>query len=146
MSGKRNMKAIAAALLVVAGLSMSAQAQPQTLTLACKGTTTITGMEPEPVSMGIIVNFTARTVQGFTSSFFEYPVKITRINDVIVEFRGEQEFFAGSQLHSVSGSIDRVTGDVEVTSVFRAQANSKRKESIISTSYSLKCRPAQRMF
>ena len=48
-------KATAAAPLVVTGLSMSAQAQQNTLTLACKGTTTVTSMEdakPEPVSMG----------------------------------------------------------------------------------------------
>jgi hypothetical protein len=31
-----------------------------------------------------------------------YPVKITGINDVIVEFDGSQEFFAGSQL------VDRI--------------------------------------
>ena len=40
--------------------------------------------KPEPVSMGIIVNFTDRTVQGFGS----YPVKITAWNDVSVEFSG----------------------------------------------------------
>jgi hypothetical protein len=50
--------------------------------------------KPEPISMGIIVNFVARTVQGFGSpSFMDYPVKITGINDVTVEFGGSQEFF-----------------------------------------------------
>jgi DNA-binding MurR/RpiR family transcriptional regulator len=58
--------------------SPTAQAADTTLTLACQGTT-ISGMEdakPEPISMGIIVNFTKRTVQGFA-----YPVKITDVND-----------------------------------------------------------------
>jgi hypothetical protein len=45
---------------MVAGPSMTAHAADTTLTLACQGTT-ISGVEdakPEPVSMGIIVNFT----------------------------------------------------------------------------------------
>jgi hypothetical protein len=50
------------------------------LTLACNGTTS-DGTEDakrEPISMGIIVNFTTRSVQGFGApGFFDYPVKIT---------------------------------------------------------------------
>jgi hypothetical protein len=84
------MKTTAAALLVVT--SMTAQAAvPETLTLACQGTTT-SGLEdakPQPVSMGIIVNFTNRTVQGFGDpNFMDYPVKITAWNDVTVAFGG----------------------------------------------------------
>jgi hypothetical protein len=46
---------------------MTAQAaEPETLTLACQGTRIIT-TKPEPISMGIIVNFTKNTVQGFGS-------------------------------------------------------------------------------
>ena len=52
-------------LAIVAGLSMTAQAaEPATLTLACAGTATTGNAKPEPISMGIIVNFTAGTVQG----------------------------------------------------------------------------------
>ena len=51
---------------MVAGLSMTAQAaEPATMTLACKGTVTdlrTPNAKPEPLSMGIIVNFTARTI------------------------------------------------------------------------------------
>jgi hypothetical protein len=50
---------------MVAGPLMTAQAADETLTLACQGTTTF-GTEdakPEPISMGIIVNFTNRTVR-----------------------------------------------------------------------------------
>jgi len=45
---------------------MTAQAADTTLTLACQGTTTVRmeDAKPEPISMGIIVNFTNRTVQG----------------------------------------------------------------------------------
>jgi hypothetical protein len=52
--------------VTVVGLS-GAQAADETLTLACQGTTIsdLENAKPEPVSMGIIVNFTNRTVQGF---------------------------------------------------------------------------------
>jgi hypothetical protein len=145
-----NMKATAAALLVVAGLSMPAQAQQSTLTLACKGTTTVTTMEdakPEPISMGIIVNFTARTVQGFLSpgALMDYPVKITAMNDVIVAFSGSEDYQRSrrSSVASIDGFIDRVTGDVEATSTLTATNPPK---TITSTTYALKCRPTQRMF
>jgi hypothetical protein len=52
---------------MVAALSMTVQAADETLTLACQGTETVTTVKdakPEPVSMGIIVNFAARTVTG----------------------------------------------------------------------------------
>jgi len=45
-------------------LPMTAQAADETLTLACKGTVIDKDAKLEPVSMGIIVNFTNRTVQG----------------------------------------------------------------------------------
>jgi hypothetical protein len=45
--------------------------------------------KPEPISMGILINFTKRTVQGFG-----YPAKITDFNDVTVDF--------GSVLHQPS--------------------------------------------
>jgi hypothetical protein len=66
-----------AALLVVT--SMTAQAaEPVTLTLACEGTVTDISQpvdgKPEPTSMGIIVNFTARTVAGL-----DFPLKITKL-------------------------------------------------------------------
>jgi hypothetical protein len=43
---------------------MAQAAEPATLTLACAGTATTGNAKPEPISMGIIVNFTAGTVQG----------------------------------------------------------------------------------
>jgi hypothetical protein len=62
----------------------TAQAADTTLTLACQGTATDISMppgstditipagKPEPTSMGIILNFTARTVAGL-----DFPIKIT---------------------------------------------------------------------
>jgi hypothetical protein len=106
----------------------TAQAADETLTLACKGTTTTgyEGAKPEPISMGIIVNFTNRTVQGFGDpSFMDYPVKITAWNDVTVTFYGREEKMG----LSIRGSIDRVTGDVEATSM----AYDTKTSKIIST-------------
>jgi hypothetical protein len=40
------------------------------------------------------------------------------------------------------GSIDRVTGDVEATSM---ATDAKTRNILMSVSYTLKCRPAQRM-
>jgi hypothetical protein len=130
---------------MVAGPLMTAQAADETLALACQGTTTF-GTEDaksEPISMGIIVNFTNRTVQGFGHpGLMDYPVKITAWNDVTVAFGGSAEF-AKSSRNSISGSIDRVTGDVEATEL---ATDLKRGKTIASTNYALKCRPTRRMF
>ena len=135
------------AVLALVGLSAAqAAAEPATLTLACQGTGTVTTMpdaKPEPISMGIIVNFTARTVQGFGDpGSIDFPVKITGINEVNVAFYGSMS--QGQLGHwSIRGSIDRVTGDVDAT---YAVTDEKTHTFITSTSYSLKCRPTQRMF
>src|SRR5215813_9959096 len=78
--------------LLILGWSFTtlAHAQPNMLTLACKGTTTEILASPlasDPISMGIIVNFTTRTVQGFGSpGWDDFPVKITAANDVTIVF------------------------------------------------------------
>jgi len=89
-----------------------------------------------PHPAGIIVNFTNRTVHGFGypgfSGLFDFPVKITDMNEVTVAFHGSNQ--TGG---SITGSIDRVTGDVE--------ARTQTSPDMILR-YALKCRPAQRMF
>jgi hypothetical protein len=132
---------IAITAMVTCGL-VTAQAADAILTLACKGTTTsgYEGAKPEPISMGIIVNFTNRTVQGFGDpSFMDYPVKITAWNDVTVTFYGREEKMGSS----IRGGIDRVTGDVDATSMVY---DTKTSKIISQDTYALKCRPAQRMF
>jgi hypothetical protein len=123
---------------MVAGLSMTAQAaEPATLTLACQGTMKSAWGEPrqwqdaKPVSMGLIVNFTARTVTGFTSPSDDFPVTITTFDDVHILFGGSNK----SGDWKIVGSIDRVTGDVTAT-----------YNEMIDMVYELKCRPTQRMF
>jgi hypothetical protein len=69
----------------------------------------------------------------------DYPVKITAWNDVTVTFYGREEKMG----LSIRGSIDRVTGDVEATSM---AYDTKTSKTISHDLYTLKCRPAQRMF
>jgi hypothetical protein len=57
--------------VVILPCTIAEAQQPNTLTLACKGTAKIIKplnspleYDPDPISMGFIVNFTAKTVQG----------------------------------------------------------------------------------
>jgi hypothetical protein len=133
-------------LLALAALSISTAqaAEPTgTLTLACQGTSTFAGKDilttQTQVSLGIIVNFADRTVAfGGNADAGNFPViKIIDISEAVVSFLG------GSVpgLH-ISGSIDRVTGDVEATSEATGTEN---RTIIMRTLYSLKCKPTQRM-
>ena len=126
---------------MVAYLSMTAQAaEPATLTLACKGTVT-TSAKPEPISMGIIVNFTNGSVQGFG-----FPARIIDVNEVTITFHDVEpaaEGFTRSAEQRTYGTIDRVTGDVYATNTM---SSSKTNKVVMSTEFILKCRPAQRMF
>jgi hypothetical protein len=88
--------------------------------------------KPEPISMGIIVNFTNQTVHGLRP----FPVAIIDMNEVTVSFGGQW-----GTTTRISGSIDRVTGDFEATST-----TMNAKTGNISPQYALKCKPTQRMF
>ena len=123
---------------IVAGLPMLAQAaEPATLTLTCKGTATIRADSPKPypLSMGLIVNFTTRTIDGTGRQrpyVFDDQLQITEWNEVTVIFRGFSQFLG----KNVSGSIDRMTGDVGMLATSKTEA----------IDYSLKCTATQRMF
>jgi len=131
---------------MLVGLS-TAQAADTTLTLACQGTATDISMppgstditmptgKPEPTSMGIIINFTARSVAGL-----DFPIKITSSDEAMVFFEGSDD--TERTFRNISGRIDRVTGDMKAVSI------KMDKNTFISLDvlYALKCRPAQRMF
>jgi len=122
-------------LLVLAGLSISTAdaADPtETLTLACQGTITNIGKEggkPEPISMGIIINFTTQTVHGF---FDEFQINLVRTTETTIMFEGASKSGVG-----ILGNIDRVTGGVGATTT---------RSKTDMTSYELQCRQAQRVF
>jgi hypothetical protein len=116
----------------------TAQAADTTLTLACKGTVQRNAMKSEPVSMGIIVNFTARTITGFTLE--KLPLTMLNFNDTTVQFSGSDSI---SNL-IIDGIIDRMTGDLEAT--IRQPSITETTATTTIERYSLKCTPAQRMF
>ena len=91
----------------------TAQAADATLTLACKGTATIRAdsplaYKPHPLSMGLIVNFASRTVDGTARQrpyIFDDQLQIAEWNEVTVIFRGFSQFLG----MNISGSMDRIT-------------------------------------
>jgi hypothetical protein len=111
-----------------------------TLTLTCNGTASMTGGigDTGPVSMGLIVNLTTRTVHGFREQFqtdgSEAQLKITEVKEAILVLRGQM-----GSIIDLSGFMDRMTGDMTVTAT-------QRSPVVFSKTYTLKCRPAQRMF
>jgi hypothetical protein len=131
------------ALLCCCGYAQ-AQGADSVLTLACQGTIANENddWKPETTSMGIIINFTNRTTQGFHGppgffDSFKYPIRIIAWDDVAVRLGGEHD--NGT---SFRGTIDRVTGDVEADELIM----SKKTTKLGHTRWTLKCRPAQRMF
>jgi hypothetical protein len=114
-----------------------AQAADATLSLACKGTATIRAAppleyKPQPISTGLLINFTSRTVRGTERQgpyLFDDQLQITEWNEVTVIFRGFSQFLR----MSISGSMDRMTGDVGMVATSKAEV----------VDYSLKCMPTQ---
>ena len=90
--------------------------------------------------MGVVVNFTTRTVQGFGSGLLDYPVEITAVNEVIIAFGGASKPNNVGQHSIISGAVDLVTGELGATSSVWGTTGA------VSTSYSLQCKPTQRMF
>jgi hypothetical protein len=119
-------------------LIAAAQAQqPATLTLACKGTLTnyygpIGTKDTQPISIGIIISFTTQTVQGFG-----WTSTITTNDDTTIKFSDRMGTL------SISGSIDRVTGELEAT---ETQYYGPEHKILMQKAYSLLCKPGQRMF
>jgi hypothetical protein len=125
---------ILASAAIIADLTIAAQAAaPETLTLTCKGTAAIRADFPKPysLSMDLVVDFTTRMVQGTTRQrpyVFDDQLQITEWNEATVIFRGFSQFLG----KNVSGSMDRMTGDVGMVATSTTQ----------TIDYSLKCTPA----
>jgi hypothetical protein len=102
-----------------------------------KGTATIRAAppleyKPQPISTGLLINFTSRTVRGTERQgpyLFDDQLQITEWNEVTVIFRGFSQFLR----MSISGSMDRMTGDVGMVATSKAEV----------VDYSLKCMPTQ---
>jgi hypothetical protein len=101
-------------LLALAGLWVTtADVAEEVVTLACEGTKdagyrTRADSTTEPISTDLIINFTTKTVMGF----IDLPVAIRAIDKVSITFGDSSRTGA----FTISGSIDRVSGDVEAFS------------------------------
>ena len=85
--------------------------------------------------MGVVINFSVRTVAGFTyPGLEEFPVVIRDANEVLITFAGSNE--SGSSI--VAGDLNRVTGELWASSMMR---DANTSNIVTSTTYSLKCRP-----
>src|SRR5262249_15251076 len=132
-------------LLALAALSISTAqaAEPTgTLTLACQGTVTA-NIEPdanaEPISMGVVREFTTGTVKGFPH---QGEAEIPRVDDGIIVFVASYHGDKVPVEWTFDGTIDRVTGDLEAHSVtMRMDRDINSRSRIVS--YSLKCKPTQ---
>jgi hypothetical protein len=90
--------------------------------------------------MGVVVDFNTRTVQGLG---VDYPVKIQIADDALLDFLGDDGRVPPLAHSITTGSIDRVTGDLEAgTSVFLRGGSNEE----FTTSFTLKCKSAQRLF
>ena len=124
---------IIASAAIIADLTIAAQAAaPETRTLTCKGAATIRADFPQPysLSMDLVVDFTARTVQGTARQLpyvFDDQLQIAEWNEVTVIFSGFGQFLG----KNISGSMDRMTGDLGMLATSKTE----------TIDYSLKCTP-----
>ena len=108
------------------------------LTLACEGTEITTATTDKntqaaygtPISTAINVDFEHRTVE-----FDNIPASISEVTETTIKFH------FGTK-PNLEGTIDRVTGVVEVNTLRPMSDGYDRSE----VTYSLKCKPTQRMF
>ena len=134
------MKATAATILALTGQSIvTAQAaEPtETLTLSCRGEKIWWGApntDPvkEQVSIGIIVNFTARTVNGLGTDWRD-AIPIHTISETAITFFAERQNDPVEA--SIIGTIDRISGDLDAG--IKVPGSSGK----VSILYSLKCKP-----
>ena len=124
-------------LLALAGLSISTvqAAESEKLTLACKGTSAVKGLNThsEQINMGMLVDLQKKEVIGLSNS----PVAITNVDETKISFSGSEP---GSR---IDGTIDRITGVLIVTSI-KSDPNTRQITS--SQELNLQCTPTQRMF
>jgi hypothetical protein len=132
------MKAPLLLALVALSIATLQAAKPTgTVTLACEGTATDKTdlrepAKPEPVSMGLIIDFTTNSVAGFPR-FSADRVKIIGVDKTTFGFSGTDGMGG-----TVFGTADRITGDVEAT---MERWNDETNKLQWATGYLLKCRP-----
>ena len=127
-------------LLAFLSLATAQAAEPTgTLTLACEGTVADNikpDAKPKPISMGIVLNFAARTVQGFPHIG---DAEITKVDDSRIVFVASYD--DNNVEWGFAGTVDRVTGDLKAHWMLMNMETGNFR----NVTYSLKCKPTQRM-
>ena len=93
------------AMILLFGLLVAQAAEPTgTMTLACEGTRKEmwASDKPEPVSMGMILDFKARTFESLTFRYLRIVIK--EVTETTIAFEGS------NGMHTFGGVVDRVTG------------------------------------
>jgi hypothetical protein len=140
---------IIALTAMVAGPTAQAAEPRGTLMFACEGTKIETqpyggdAEQRETISMGIIIDFAARTVTGFRSEELLVRPVITDVSETTISFTGSSDPPGATVSYSMYGNIDRMTGALEAGFISSPKEGYGRKWT---RSYRLKCRPTQRMF
>jgi len=87
-----------------------------------------------PISkMGLVVNFEAGVVTGFTG----ITARIDKVSANSISFKGTTAHLSGTEW-SVHGSIDRITGSLGATVTW---FNPKTNNLLIKMNYELICKP-----
>jgi hypothetical protein len=73
--------------------------------------------QPEPISIGVIVNLKERTVTGLDDKppLTEPPLQIQSVNETAITFGMYWSSKDGQTIKGASGKLDRLTRDMEVT-------------------------------
>jgi hypothetical protein len=133
-------RAIAATLVLVRGASTAEAQIPTSLMLSCTGTLH-DGLlnKVDRVRIGVILNFQTMQVVGLG---YGWEANIDKVNETLVTFRRN----SSNELKNmvlIDGTIDRLTGSLIANVVVSSRQDSS---TIISVSYDLLCKPAQRLF
>ena len=120
-------------------------AEPKVVTLSCDGTATEqTSLlskfsAPDPIKMGVVVNFEERTV-----SFLDYVVPLGKVDAAEVEFGGQQIGDTAGIDMAAGGDIDRVTG--HMTARASTRMTDQPTETTRVVVFDVLCKVTNRLF
>jgi hypothetical protein len=133
---------IAIATTLFLGLADAAQAQGvPSLMLSCMGTLNDTLLNKvDKVRIGVLVNSQTMQVAGLG---YGWEANIDKVNETLVAFHR----YSGNDQRKtwilVDGTIDRITGSLMANVLVSSMQD---HSTIVSVSYDLICKPAQRLF